>query len=150
MPNAKIEIKIGGLHFSCEAEQEWVTTQLDKIIAKADVLGKLEEKHDAPHDPHIPAPKPGQVPTLPNFLIAKNATTNQVRRFLATAGWLHLKGKTVSTKEVAAALKENHQTKLSNPSECLNQNVGKGFCEKDGSGFFITNEGLNELGLKSP
>ena len=147
MPDAKIEIKIGELHFSAEAEQQWVASQLDKIIAKADVLGKLAEKHE-PVGGGGGAIKPGNVPALGTFLTNKNATTNQVRKFLAAAGWLYLKGKIqTSTKEVAATLKDNHQNRLSNASQCLNENVKQGLCEKSDSGFFVTPEGLKALDI---
>ena len=36
--------------------------------------------------------------------------------------------------------------KLSNPSDSLNSNVGKGYCEKDGKHFFVTPEGRQSLG----
>src|SRR6267378_2515332 len=157
MPNAKIEIKIGELHFSAEAEQQWVASQLDKIIAKADVLGKLAEKHESSgggggggSDKKGGSPaKLGAVPALGSFLGSKNATTNQVRKFLTTAGWLHLKGKNkMGTADITKALKDNHQSRLGNPADCLNQNVKKGFCEKDGTEFFITEEGFTELGIQ--
>jgi hypothetical protein len=149
MAEAKIEIKIGELHFSAEAEQQWVASQLDKIIAKADVLGKLAEKHELPAGSGGGGPaKLGSVPALGSYLGSKNATTNQVRKFLSTAGWLHLKGKTkMGTADITKALKDNHQSRLGNPADCLNQNVKKGFCEKDDSDFFITTEGLKELGI---
>jgi len=121
MGNAKIEIKIGGLHFSCEAEQQWVTTQLDKIIAKADVLGKLGEKQEPPHDPKDSkggaTAKSGNVPTLAGFLTSKSASTNQNLKFLATAAWLQLKGKPLTTGEVTKALKDNHQNWF---AHCIN------------------------------
>lgn len=88
-----------------------------------------------------------KVGSLASFLKAKNATISQVNRFLATAAWLSLKGSTtIKTAEVSKALKDNQQKKLGNPADTLNQNVNKGFCEKDGEGFFITPEGWEELG----
>jgi hypothetical protein len=54
--------------------------------------------------------------------------------------------KELTTSAVAKALKENHQKRLANASDCLNQNTKKGFCEKSGKGFFITPEGLTHLG----
>ncbi|MGJ8629052.1 MAG: hypothetical protein ACSHXB_18990 [Sulfitobacter sp.] len=52
----------------------------------------------------------------------------------------------MKTAEISKSLKDNQQSKLSNPSECLNKNVGKGFCEKTSEGFFVTPEGWAELG----
>jgi len=85
--------------------------------------------------------------SLATYLKDKNSSGNQVRRFLATAGWLSKRGNaSLKSVDVAKALSENHQSKLSNPSDCLNQNVGKGHCEKKGDGFFVTPEGWEELG----
>ena len=152
MADAKIEIKIGELHFSAEAEQQWVASQLDKIIAKADVLGKLAERHEAPAGGGGGGAltKLGNPPALGTFLSQKSATTNQTRKFLATAGWLYLKGKKqTSTAEVSSSLKDNQQNRLSNASQCLNDNVKQGYCEKSDSGFFVTVEGLKELGIQA-
>jgi len=85
--------------------------------------------------------------SLAAYLSAQQAGTNQVKRFLATADWLRRKGvPALSTAAVSKALKDNHQSKLGNPSDCLNQNVAKGFAEKDGKDFYITPEGLKSLG----
>jgi len=76
----------------------------------------------------------------------KNASTNQVRKFLATAVWLHARGKKrLSTADVTRALKDSNQTRLGNPADCLNKNVAKGHCEKDGKDFFVTSEGSASL-----
>ena len=75
-------------------------------------------------------------------------TGNQTKRFLATAAWLRSRGTTnLATGEVTKALRLNHQGKLTNPSQCLAENVSKGYAEKDGKGFYITPEGLKSLGL---
>jgi hypothetical protein len=50
------------------------------------------------------------------------------------------------TSAVSKALSDNHQKRLGNAAECLNQNISKGFCEKQGGGFYITPEGLKDLG----
>jgi hypothetical protein len=84
--------------------------------------------------------------TLAKFLRDKNAANNQVRKFLATAVWLQAKGKNrLTTADVTRSLKESNQSRLSNPADCLNKNVSKGFCEKDGKEFFVTTEGLASL-----
>jgi hypothetical protein len=98
---------------------------------------------------HLPATGGGGKLTqsLASYLSAQQAGTNQVKRFLATADWLRRKGASaLSTAAVSKTLKENHQAKLGNPSDCLNQNVAKGFAEKDGKDFYITPEGLKSLG----
>jgi len=151
MADAKIEIKVGQIEFSGEGEQDWVAKQLDKILAKAEDLITLAAPPEQP-DPQQPDPEQQHKPmaadsgiakkTLPSFLTEKQATSNQVQKFLVTAVWLEAKAKTrISTSEVSKALKDSQQSRLSNPSKCLNRNVGKGFCEKDGKKFFVTQEG---------
>jgi hypothetical protein len=88
--------------------------------------------------------------SLATHLSEKQATSNQTLRFLATADWLRQKGQTpLTTSAVAQALKNNHQSRLANPSDCLNKNAAKGFVEKDGKTFFITPEGLAHLGHRA-
>lgn len=84
------------------------------------------------------------------FLKEKVATTNQVRKFLATAAFLQLNGKNrLNTGDITKALKDATQNKLSNASECLSNNIQKGYCEKDGSnGFFVTSHGFADLDIK--
>lgn len=47
---------------------------------------------------------------------------------------------------VSKALKDNHQKRLGNAADNLNQNIAKGFCEKTDGGFYITPDGLKSLG----
>ncbi len=105
------------------------------------------EEDDAGDDAK-PRKKNGSHGTLPNFLRDKSVADNQVKKFLATAVWLHdTTGKDrLTTTDVRNALKRSNQTKLNNPSDVLNQNVGKGHAEKDGDGFFITEPGRASLG----
>ena len=154
MSDAKIEIKIGQIQFSSEGEQDWVAKQLDKILAQAEKLVQLAAPEDTGGDGGDAdgGRKPmGKDPliatkTLPVFLAEKGATKNQVRKFLATAVWLEAKGKTrLETRDIAAALTAANQTRLGNPSDSLNKNVGKGYCEKEGRQFFVTDEGKKSL-----
>jgi len=147
MSDAKIEIKAGGAEFNATGNQDWVAKQLDKFLANAANLAAI-----APSDGNGSggdgngdggggkkrdvgiAGKP-----LAVYLKEQDATTNQTKKFLATAVWLHAKGqKRLSTGDISKALKASNQTKITNPSECLNKNVKKGLCEKDGSQFFVT------------
>ncbi|WP_299049191.1 hypothetical protein [uncultured Tateyamaria sp.] len=147
----KIEVSIGRMKFAGEGTQDWLSDQLEKILntlekqpAFADEVA--EETSSAVQQVGNQAGKQA-VGSLANYLKSKNAASVQTKKFLATAGWLMKKGKTlVSTSDVTKALRENHQTKLGNPSESLNQNVSKGFCEKSGKEFFLTPEGWEELG----
>jgi hypothetical protein len=117
------------------------------ILAQAEKLVQL-----VPKPPDEGEDKQGHKPmgsdsaiakmTLPSFLNEKGALKNQTKKFLATAVWLEAKGKTrIKTTDVGRALKDSNQSRLANPSDCLNKNVSKGFCEKDGSEFFVTDDG---------
>lgn len=153
MTESKINIKIGHVEFSGEGNQEWLASQLDKILEKIPELLKIELA--APETPPKgqggkATPKGGNLSTLATWLKDKSATTNQNKKFLATAAYLQLGGKErITTSEVTDSLKNNNQGKLGNASESLNQNVGKGHCEKDGKTFYVTPEGFKELGIET-
>ncbi len=83
---------------------------------------------------------------LAAFLKSKNATANQLRKFVATAVWLHAKGtKRLETKQITQALKDASQSRIGNPGDALKKNITKGYCEKDGKQFFVTDEGRKSL-----
>lgn len=148
MPNAKIEIRVGGVSFAGEGEEKWLAAQLDKLLMKAAELSSVggTELADEGGEAQAPNSKTKKVLGLAQFLSAKNVGSNQNKRFLATAEWFKQKGQTrITTGDVSKALKDAHQKKLGNPSECLSQNVSKGFCEKDGGKFFVTDDGSASL-----
>jgi len=152
MAQAKIRFKLGTIEFSGEGEEAWVTTQLDKLIEQAPVLlrlvlptaGQGVAAADAKQEAE-PISVGKDVP-LGTFLKTKNIGTNQVKRFLATAIWLDAQGnKTPNTSDVSKALSDSRQTKLTNPADKLNANVTKGFCEKQGKGFYVTSSGFESM-----
>lgn len=155
MSDSKIQIKVGHVEFSGEGNQEWLGNQLDKILAKVPDLLKIElaapQQGGDGNNPLSNNPKGNsseKLPTLSTWLKDKSATTVQTRKFLATAAYIQLGGKTrQNTSDVTAALRNAVQGKLNNASDCLNQNVNKGHCEKDKDGFFVTEEGLKDLGI---
>lgn len=149
---AKIKIKLGNIEFSGTGEPDWVSEQLGIF------LDRVEEIPVSDIQP-VNNPTSGsatgetanenqtQVSSLKRHLEERGALKNQNDRFLATADWLRRKGVTeLTSSAISKALKENQQSRLGNASDCLNQNVGKGFCEKDGKTFFITPEGFEHLG----
>lgn len=154
MSEARIEFTIGSISFIGEGEQDWVAAQLDKILDRSPELVKLTPKRQVaeptstnlpPHPPMQPDNEIAQK-TLPSFLNEKNATKSQIKKFLATAVWLEAKGQSrLSTNNVSQALRESNQSRLSNASDCLAKNVAKGYCEKDGKEFFVTQEGKDSL-----
>ncbi len=150
MSEGKIDIKIGEIQFSSQGEQEWVAKQLDKILAQAEKLIQLTPP-TPPEDEEI-EPKPMgkdsaiSKKTLPAFLSEKGATKNQTKKFLATAVWLEAKGQSkLKTNDVSKAVIDSHQGRLGNPAQCLNKNVEKGYCEKIGKEFYVTEEGKASL-----
>ena len=147
----KVEIKIGNLNFAAEGDQQWLGEQLSKVI-KAAEEGAAHEPAPATGQGTKSAETKGQVGTfsdsLASYLKAKGGETKQVQRFLATAGWLYHRNSAteLDTAAISKALSDNHQKRLGNPADCLNQNCGKGFCEKKGKHFFITPQGWKALG----
>lgn len=149
MADAKIEIRVGEVSFSGEGEGKWLSEQLDKILKNlpdlAGIVPAASASSSGGADGGTSGPKAKG--TLAGFLKEKAATDNQIRKFLATAVWLHERTSKprLATKDVIGALSDNHQKKLGNPADCLNQNVKKGFCEKDGKEFYVTDEGRGEF-----
>jgi hypothetical protein len=157
MANGKILFRLGPVHFSGEGEEQWVAAQLDKVLERAPALLQTAPPALPPKDRDRASGSNGDgsenssaaggTITLAKFLQQKNAGSKQVSRFLATSEWLMtMRGmKKLSTKDVTKALKDNHQSRLSNPADCLNKNVTKGYCEKDGTQFSVTPEGRQSL-----
>lgn len=151
MADAKIQFKLGGIEFVGEGEKDWIAKQLDKILEKAPKLVALVPAGTTGGGSgggHTPMGTDPQIAakTLAVILKEKNATKNQVKKFLSTAIWLEAKGKQrMTTSDVTKALKDSNQTRLGNASDCLNQNVSKGYCEKDGKEFFVTDDGKSYL-----
>jgi len=81
-----------------------------------------------------------------DFLKEKNADKNQVKKFLATAVYMHSQGgEKFSTPMVSKALKASQIEKLINASDCLNKNEKKGFCIKDEKEFILTDTGIRSI-----
>lgn len=145
---ASVSFKIGQLEFAAEGDEAWISEKMEFIL-KQSVSVAAAATPDAEASVTLANQSSGgPIGSLASHIKKHGGSGNQVERFLATAHWLSLKGqKSLTTSEVSKALKDNHQSKLSNPSECLNKNVAKGFCEKDGNSFYITPEGLEHLGV---
>lgn len=152
MTDAKIEFSIGSLSFSGQGSEKWLTEQLDKIIEAVPSLSDIavvgEEVVNSTQHQILKSESSEKFNTpLASHIKSKGGDRSQNDRFLATADWLRRRGNaTIITTNVTKALSENQQKRLSNPSDALNQNVKKGFCEKNSEGFFITPDGLKHLG----
>jgi hypothetical protein len=146
--DTKLNVSVGDISFSGEGDQGWLAEQLDKVLKAAPQIAKARPV------PDDVVPKKGEehrsggfTTTLAAYIREKQGETNQVERFLITADWLRRTGSPkLSTVGVSQALKDKHQKKLSNPADCLNSNVSKGYCEKADGGFYITPDGLKHLG----
>ena len=151
MSEGKIQVNLGAVSFSGEGDPEWLAQQLDKVLKAAPDLAKTQPQAESKSSPdtvaaHVTA-SGGTVVTLAAYIKAKGGDSNQIKRFLATADWLRQRGENqLTTAKVTKALSDSHQKRLGNSADCLNQNVRKGFCEKNGDGFFITPEGLGDMG----
>ena len=145
---AKLRVQIGHLRFAGEGDPDWLTERMSAFLETAtkDNLANQEraptlESGTSPRETATPEP-------LPAFMRKTGSETKQVRRFLATAAWLQRREISPLTSSlVAKSLRDSQQRRLGNPSDCLNQNVGKGYCEKTPDGFFVTEHGFHALGL---
>jgi hypothetical protein len=147
MPESKVEFGVGSILFRGEGSESWLSAELDKAIQRIPDLMRIAPSpaiSNGGAGTGLPQKPAG---TLAAFLKMKNATSNQNRKFLSAAVWLHDRDKKdrLTTGDVTKALSDNQQSRLGNASDCLNQNVGKGFCEKDGKGFYVTEEGRAEV-----
>jgi hypothetical protein len=147
MAEAKIDIRVGEVSFSGEGEAKWVSEQFDKMLKHLPDLVAVAPVQNDGVSSNVPGAGKAKG-TLAAFLTSTNSKANQTRRFLATALWLQNGGKTrLSTTEVSKALSDNHQNRLTNPSQCLAENIKQGFCEKEGKKeFYVTDEGRTEVG----
>ena len=176
MAESKIDFSYENLHFSCEGDKDWVEMQLNQILSRIPGLAtpQLSVPSDiaklAPDQNPSPITiegigknedlkqrrrsKPMSTLTstefaddpIMEFLKEKDAEKNQVRKFLATAVFLHSKGiEKFSTPMVSKLLKSTHIEKLINASDCLNKNEKKGFCIKEDKEFILTEAGIRSI-----
>ena len=144
----KIDVKVGSITFSAEGEPEWLSMQLERVLAAASTAGAIKSEQEVVASPSSHSVNEAKFSTsLASHIKHLGGDKKQVRRFLAAADWLRRKGRgQIAASDVAKALLDNQQSRLANPADCLNKNVAKGFCEKVGKEFFITPEGEKELG----
>lgn len=152
MSESKINIKIGSIEFSGEGDSSWLEKQLDKIIEKAPNMLKVSPMEAPSNNDEVTHHQPiGSDPeiakkALGTYLQEKNATSNQNKKFLTTAIWLESKGsKRLKTADITKALRDASQKRLNNASLNLIGNVKKGYCERDGDQFFVTDEGKKSI-----
>lgn len=173
MADSKIEFSYDNLRFVCEGEKEWVENQLNKVLNRIPALNKpvqaIKERkiretriNKTQETTAVKAVKGvrGRKPKviaqsitpeasdklLFEFLKDKRADKNQVRKFLATAVYLHSQGaEKFSSPLISKTLKNAGIDKLVNSSDCLNKNEKKGFCIKDKKEFILTDLGIHSI-----
>ena len=159
MTDAKLEIKVGNVSFSGEGQGEWLSKQLDKVLAKLPEWAALQGAEDNNGDHSTGSDDSGETGTskakaktgekvpLATFLKEKKANTgNQQRKFLAAAAWLHDGGANrLATGGVTKALSEHNQGKLTNAAQCLINLAKQGWVVREGKQFYVTDEGRTEL-----
>jgi len=120
----------------------------DNLIAETPVT-EVKEKGKRGRKPKVVAEPLVEEPSgdpLFEFLKEKNADKNQVKKFLATAVYMHSQGgEKFSTPMISKALKASHIEKLINASDCLNKNEKKEFCIKDEKEFILTDAGIRSI-----
>ena len=120
----------------------------DNLIAETSVT-EVKEKSKRGRKPKLIAESLVVEPSgdpLFEFLKEKNADKNQVKKFLATAVYMHSQGEEkFSTPMISKALKASHIEKLINASDCLNKNEKKEFCIKDEKEFILTDAGIRSI-----
>ena len=149
MADARVEMRVGSITFSGEGPEKWVAEQMDKFIEHAPslLLAAPPAEEASGGDATAETAKTPTTGGLAKFLGQKKVGKNQTKRFLATAEWLTQRGTTrPSTGDVTKAINDAHQPKMSNPSQCLINNVKSAYCEKDGKQFYVTPEGRKSLG----
>jgi hypothetical protein len=144
--------RFGNVSFAGEGDQTWLSEQLKIVLDAASSIpvarAQTVDGDVLSEDTEAAGARESGNETLATYLRAQGAGKNQTVRFLATAGWLFRRGqKNLPTRLITKALSDNHQGGVTNPSQRLNQNVAKGFCEKTSGGrFFITPEDWQALG----
>lgn len=146
----KIRIKVGAVEVDYEGAEAFLNKKLPDLISQLSTLAEqVPEANDGGGGSGGGgggAGGGGKVGTLASFLKEAKVGNSATKRFLATAEWLHRKGtKELKTSDVTTAIRTNHQTRLGNASQCLNNNVNSGFCEKHGKTFYVTDEGRATL-----
>ena len=176
MAESKIDFSFENLHFSCEGDKDWVEIQLNQILnripglnnphfivtseksksaigldiptrrlAESDRKENLKRRHKSKTGDTLSTIRNSDDPLF-EFLKEKDADKNQVKKFLATAVYLHSKGvEKFSTTMVSKLLKSTHIEKLINASDCLNKNEKKGFCIKEDKEFILTDAGIRSI-----
>ena len=155
MTDAKLEIKVGAVTFTGEGSEKWLAEQLKSVLDKLQELTQISAESATPQSgrtggelPHKSGGKEGRPKTtLAAFIKECKATTNQSRKFLATAAWLHdSEGKNrIATKDVTEALSKHNQGKLTNAGQCLVNNAKPGYIVKEGKQFYVSDQGREEL-----
>lgn len=144
---SSIKIEAGGVAIEFTGSEEFIEKRLPTLITE---IGQRISQMSLPSRAGGEQSSDGSEATIGlGELIKSHSIDTQIGRFLAAAAWLqHQQSDNLTSTEVANALKKAKQTEVKNPSDCVNQNLKKGFIEKnDDKTFFVTPAGMQELGF---
>lgn len=154
MPDAKVNVELGSFVFSGEGSEEWLSTQLDKVLTKLEEFrqaGLIKDSvlvKDGKENPNVADNIFEGARNLHLAQFLKKYSKDQRSKCLATAAWLQLNGKDgVKNHDVTKALADNKQPRLSNASKFLAECISKGDCVKKGELIHVTGQGYQTLGL---
>ena len=141
-----IRIDCGGVSITFKGSEEFIRQSLPEVISEIGTiiadwpLAQISVEQKSLED-RITI-------SLPELLKRQKTTTNN-SRFLTTAAWLQENyEQSLTTGKVTEALGAARQRKIGNASDCLNQNIRKGFCERRADKtFFVTPAGMEEVGI---
>src|SRR5712692_5980026 len=106
----KIRIRVGEVEVEYEGAEAFLGKKLPDLIKQLSGLTEPVQgsKSSSGGGGAGKSGRGGDPGTLASFLRAKNVGNSGVKRFLATAEWLHLRGaKQLKTGEVTQALRDN-------------------------------------------
>ena len=150
----KIKVSCGGFELEYSGDEQFAKESLCSLVSE--IKDIIQTDDEMPKQEQTYQNMPSENMKLPKFLaeMEKNSERNsrEYRKFLVTAAWLHLNGKSkLQTADVASALLESKINKLSNPSDSLAKNIKYGHCERvENSGFIVTQRGFQDLELHMP
>ena len=146
----KIRVKLDNFEVEYDGPEAFLEGKLQEVVRS---LSEFERKASGSGQRSDAARKEERTPGTPLPLFLKSdKIKSQADRFLATAVWLRdeKEQKSLKTSDVTRALKDSQERRLSNASECLNVNIGKGYCEIDSRKssertFYVTAQGREHI-----
>ena len=154
----KFRFEHANLTVEVSGSEKFVQTSLRDIVTD---LSRIAQDSSVPvAERTVPAITDGRVArteveeTLALYLSRpelKGKLNTQKMQFLAAAAYLQVAHsfESLATSQVQEALRKSRYNGLGNPSDSLNKNIMSGYCDRDKSGFYVTEAGLQAVGMNS-